>query len=83
MYLRLLAADAAVKMLGVQTISRKDRIEGCGILRDFTPGALTAEVSAEEKVRTAWRHAEVGRNVRPPLGANLWEQQDQAKFLVG
>ncbi len=63
-YLRLLAASAAVTKLGVQIISRKDRIEGCGILRDLTPDDLIRRGQFEEKVRTAWRHAEAGRNVR-------------------
>ena len=67
-------------MLGVQTISRKDRVETRGILRDFTPGAPIADIGAEEKVRTAWRHAEVGRNDRP---LRKWSNKDQAKFLVG
>src|SRR5207244_12302347 len=65
-YLRLLAAQAAVTKLGAQIISRKDRIEGCGILRDLTPDSLICRGQAEDKVRTAWRHAEVGRNDRPP-----------------
>ncbi len=63
-YLRLLAASAAVTKQGVQIISRKDRIEGCGILRDLTPDDLIRRNQFEDKVRTAWRHAEAGRNVR-------------------
>src|SRR6266567_4705524 len=81
-YLRLLAAKAAVKMIGVQIISRKDRIEET--MRN--PQRLNARRSDrkgpfEEKVRTAWRHAEVGRNDRSP--SLEMEQQRQAKFLVG
>src|SRR6266849_2586655 len=55
-YLRLLAAQAAVTMPGAQIISRKDRIEGCGILRDLTPDDLICRGQTEDKVRTAWRH---------------------------
>ena len=69
-------------MSGVQTISRKGRPHrGCGILRDFTPDNLSARLAqVEEKVRPAWRHAEAGRNDRPPweddnppMGNNLSE----------
>ena len=63
----VLAANlAAVKIREVRAISRKDRIE---LMRN--PQRLYARRSAvskqiDDKVRTAWRHAERDRNERAP-----------------
>ncbi len=44
----------------------------CEILRDFTPDArFCTRTGSEDKVRTAWRHAEGGRNDPPPAARLL------------
>jgi len=52
----------AVTIRGVRTISRKDSTSQSRILRDHTPNIRS--FSDEDMVRTAWRHAECGRNDR-------------------
>jgi hypothetical protein len=53
----------AVKMRAVRAISRKGSNVSSRILRDFTPDVLHP-LEGDDKVRSSWRHEELGRNVR-------------------
>ena len=65
-YLRLLSIDSDDARSADNQQERPDRTkERFGILRDLTPDCLICRGQTEDKVRTAWRHAEVGRNDRP------------------
>jgi hypothetical protein len=55
-----------------QSAGKATLAEERGILRDLTPGELAR---LEGKVRPAWRHAEAGRNVRPPRRDVVEQQQ--------
>ena len=60
---------------------------GWGILRDFTPGSDAHTDAGDEKVRTAWRHAEwvelSNPTVRRIVGSQHANGPKVAKFLVG
>ena len=60
-------------MRQVRSISRKDwsRIEIPESLRDHMPGTHATR-ECEEMVRSAWRHAEPGRNALAPDHKGRW-----------